>query len=226
MPPPSTPGPGCSGARWPARMSPRRRSGPAERSRWPASPAGRPGSGPAFRRLPAPAATRRSWSGRSAPRSTAEPGCWSPTPARSPTPASPRRQQVQDVDTRLGLILGGLPENATVVVASMADSGRSPHALAARLLAARGPAPDGGRYTGALLGSRRPARTGWRRRPTCCPPCSTASAVAVPAEPPSAPRCAPVAGGRDVVDRLRAGARPGRRGAGGAPDRALVLQRC
>lgn len=65
--------------------------------------------------------------------------------------AGTRADQVARVDERLGAVLGTLPPGATVLVASLADSGRTPHL---QLVAATGPAPDGGQYADALLGSR------------------------------------------------------------------------
>ena len=51
----------------------------------------------------------------------------------------------------MAAVLDVLPPDATVLMVSLADSGRTPHL---QLVAATGPAPDGGRYDDALLGSR------------------------------------------------------------------------
>ncbi|GAB6900134.1 hypothetical protein JCM9957A_32240 [Kineosporia succinea] len=62
----------------------------------------------------------------------------------------PRAEQVTDVEKSLEAVMTALPANATVIVASLADSGdRS----MLRLLAASGPAPGGGSYGDSLLGS-------------------------------------------------------------------------
>lgn len=65
--------------------------------------------------------------------------------------AGGRADQVQRIDARLGAVLDVLPGDATVLVVSLADSGRTPHL---QLLAATGPAPGDGEYDRALLGSR------------------------------------------------------------------------
>lgn len=71
--------------------------------------------------------------------------------------AGARSDQVDRIDQRLAAVLGTLPPDATVLVASLADSGRTPHL---QLVAATGPALDGGEYAEALLGSRSTRQAG------------------------------------------------------------------
>lgn len=73
-------------------------------------------------------------------------------PDTAPAATGPERQaQVEAIDDRVGAVLDAVGADATVVVAALADSGRTAHL---QLAAARGPAPDGARYADALLGSR------------------------------------------------------------------------
>ncbi len=90
-----------------------------------------------------------------------------------------RQQQVQALDARLGLILARLPTNATVIVASIADSG-TPSQL--QLLAARGPAPNGEPYADALLGSRSTRQDGLAQTTDLQPTVLAALSVPVPLE--------------------------------------------
>jgi len=62
-----------------------------------------------------------------------------------------REGQVQRIDARIGAVLDSIPASSTVVVASLADSGTTPHL---QLAAVRGTTPDGDTYADALLGSR------------------------------------------------------------------------
>ena len=61
-----------------------------------------------------------------------------------------RAEQLRLVDARIGAVLDGLPTDATVLVASIADDGTTPHL---QVLAATGPAVEGA-YADAMLGSR------------------------------------------------------------------------
>lgn len=64
-----------------------------------------------------------------------------------------RAEQVRRVDAIVAAVIAGAPPTATVIVASMADSGLSPHL---QLIAARGPAPPEAaitRYGPSLLGA-------------------------------------------------------------------------
>ena len=73
-------------------------------------------------------------------------------PDTAPGVAGPSRQaQVEAVDARVGAVLDAVPADATVVIAALAESGRTAHL---QLAAARGPSPGGERYADALLGSR------------------------------------------------------------------------
>jgi hypothetical protein len=91
--------------------------------------------------------------------------------------ARPRAEQVQALDTRLGLVLATLPADATVIVASLADSG-PPSAL--QLLAATGPAPLGGTFTGSLLGSSSTRQDGLAQTTDLLPTALTALGITVP----------------------------------------------
>jgi hypothetical protein len=62
-------------------------------------------------------------------------------------PAS-REEQVAALDTRLGLVRGALPADATVIIASLADDGTRPHLQA---VLASGPAGAGGTFSSGLL---------------------------------------------------------------------------
>jgi hypothetical protein len=67
------------------------------------------------------------------------------------SPAASRADQLRALDARLHLVLGELPENSTVVVASLAYGGEEAHL---QLGAVLGPVPDDGTYRRALLTSR------------------------------------------------------------------------
>ncbi|HST83001.1 MAG TPA: hypothetical protein VLL08_14805 [Kineosporiaceae bacterium] len=93
--------------------------------------------------------------------------------------ALPRAQQVQALDARLRLVLDRLPATATVLIASIGDSG-TPSQL--QLLAARGPAPDGRAYAAALLGSRSTRQDGLAQTTDLLPTLLTALSVPVPTD--------------------------------------------
>lgn len=76
--------------------------------------------------------------------------------ARDPL-APGRAEQVADIDARVGAVLDAVPDGATVLVASMADSGATPHL---QLLAALGPAVGAHDYGPGLLGSRSTRQNG------------------------------------------------------------------
>ncbi|HEX2810918.1 MAG TPA: hypothetical protein VHN80_32530, partial [Kineosporiaceae bacterium] len=78
-------------------------------------------------------------------------------PSAGLTAAASRAEQVAGLDTRLGLVLDALPPQASVIVASLADSSAAAHL---QLIAARGPdvAPSTA-FSGGLL------RTGSTRQP-------------------------------------------------------------
>ncbi|MFV0459826.1 MAG: hypothetical protein ACK5MT_13770 [Actinomycetales bacterium] len=65
----------------------------------------------------------------------------------------PRAEQAEEIDARIAAVLAASPQTATVMVASLADSGYSPHL---QLLAMTGPAPAGSSpssYGPGLVGS-------------------------------------------------------------------------
>ncbi len=99
---------------------------------------------------------------------------------RDPLPGSgtpSRTDQVLALDSRLQLVLGALPANATVVVASLGDSGSSPHL---QLLAATGPAAgSAGRYATSLLRSDSTRQAGLAELPDLLP--TVLSATGLPA---------------------------------------------
>jgi hypothetical protein len=116
--------------------------------------------------------------------------------------AAPRAEQVQSLDTRLGLVLGELPPTATVLVASVADAGDTAQL---RLVAARGPAPvpgEDGRtaYADALLVSSSTRQDGIVQTTDLAPTVTAAAGVPAPDGFVGAP-LRPVDGG-DVVERI------------------------
>jgi hypothetical protein len=112
--------------------------------------------------------------------------------------ARPKAAQIQALDVRLALVLAQLPANATVIVASLADSG-SPTQL--QLLAARGPAPIGGTYTDSLLGSRSTRQDGLAQTTDLLPTLLTSLSVDIPIEAVGA-ALSPVSAGGTGNDRL------------------------
>lgn len=118
-------------------------------------------------------------------------------------PAWPdRAAQVQTVDTRLLAVLGELPADATVIVASLADSGRTPHLS---LLAATGPAAArgaaGDRYAGVLLGASSTRQDGMAQTTDLFPTVLAAVGLPVPAAAVGSP-LVPAAAVADPLDRL------------------------
>ncbi|NIZ92592.1 hypothetical protein [Kineococcus rubinsiae] len=80
-------------------------------------------------------------------------------PREEAAPAASRAEQVALVDARVAAVQAAVAAAAgdpTLLVASIADAGRTPHL---QFAAATGPAPGGGRYDG-LLGSRSTRQTG------------------------------------------------------------------
>jgi hypothetical protein len=116
--------------------------------------------------------------------------------------AAARETQVQRLDSRLGLVLGQLPADATVVVASLADAGDESQL---RLVAARGPAPvanDGLRdFENALLVSSSTRQDGIVQTTDLAPTLLHATGAPAPDGFVGAP-LRPVRAG-DVVDRLQ-----------------------
>jgi hypothetical protein len=110
-----------------------------------------------------------------------------------------RADQVADIDTRLGLVLGELPAGATVIVASLADSSTTtPHL---QLLAARGPVPTGGQFSRSLLGSSSTRQDGLAQSTDLLPTVLTALSVPVPDEAVGSP-LVPVDRGGTAASRL------------------------
>ena len=120
-------------------------------------------------------------------------------PALTGTWARPLAAQVQALDTRFALVLAELPANATVIVASIADSG-VPTQL--QLLAARGPAPLAGSYTTSLIGSASTRQDGLAQTTDLLPTLLTALSVPVPIETVGA-ALTPVSVGGTADTRLR-----------------------
>lgn len=120
-------------------------------------------------------------------------------PALTGAYALPRAQQVQALDARLGLILDRMPANATVIVASIADSG-TPSQL--QLVAARGLAPVGGSYAASLLGSRSTRQDGLAQTTDVLPTLLTALSVAVPSDAVGS-ALAPVQGNLSTAQRVQ-----------------------
>jgi hypothetical protein len=112
--------------------------------------------------------------------------------------AAGRDRQVQRLDTRLGLVLGQLPASATVLVGSLADAGDTSQL---RLVAARGPAPDGRQYGGSLLVSSSTRQDGIAQTTDLAPTMLAALGLTAPDGFIGAPM-RPV-GRDDVVDRLQ-----------------------
>jgi hypothetical protein len=69
---------------------------------------------------------------------------------KDPSQAPTRDEQIAALDDRVGVVLGALPENATLLFASLADSGAAAHLQVA---AAVGPVAGGGTFPQGLLRS-------------------------------------------------------------------------
>lgn len=110
-----------------------------------------------------------------------------------------RHDQALVLDTRIGLVVGAAGPRATVVVASLADSGGSgPHL---QLLAAAGTAPDGSAYSSGLLGSRSTRQDGMAQTTDLLPTLLAALSVPVPDQVVGSPLLTVDRGG-DQQDRL------------------------
>ena len=106
-------------------------------------------------------------------------------PTTDPAATGPDRlAQAEEVDDRVEAVLEALPADATVVVASLADSGRTPRL---QLVAARGPGPGDGRYADALLGSRSTRQEGIVQATDIAPTLLELVGVAAPAALVGAP---------------------------------------
>ena len=124
-----------------------------------------------------------------------------PAPTGSPDPsgdrARSRRDQVREIETRLESVMVELPADATVIVASLADSGAEREL---RLLAATGPAVGGGTYTGSLLGSASTRQDGLAQTTDLFPTVLSALRLRVPDSAVGSP-LEPVATGRSASQR-------------------------
>ncbi len=116
-----------------------------------------------------------------------------------------RQEQVDTIDTRLLAVLGELPDDATVLVASTADSGSTPHL---QLLAATGPTATAsangsrGRYADALLGSRSTRQDGMGQTTDLFPTLLAALGVDAPADAVGSPLTPVAVADGDALDRL------------------------
>jgi hypothetical protein len=131
-----------------------------------------------------------------------------PTPAadqsadQQPTGPPTRAEQVAGLDARLGLILDTLPATATVITASLADSGPGAHL---QLVAAHGPAAaPSARYDGGYLRSSSTRQDGLVQTTDLLPSLTALLGVAAPTGARGAVG-APVtrSGDGGSVDRLR-----------------------
>lgn len=111
--------------------------------------------------------------------------------------AGSRADQVARIEARLDAALAVLPDDATVLVASLADSGRTPHLQA---LAATGPAPAGDAYGESLLGSGSTRQDGLVQSTDLLPTVLTLVGVEVPTGLPGAV-VTPVQGGSTADER-------------------------
>ncbi|MFI7586105.1 hypothetical protein ACIB24_03405 [Spongisporangium articulatum] len=114
-----------------------------------------------------------------------------------------RPDQVRDVDTRIGMVISQVQAaepDATIVVASLADSGYSSRL---QLVGALGPASSGGAFTGSLLGSRSTRQDGLVQETDLLPTLLAAVGVPEPLTAVGSP-LTPVERGGDAGDRLQA----------------------
>lgn len=113
--------------------------------------------------------------------------------------AQPRAEQVAAVEKRLAAVLAEIPTDATVILASLADSGSKSQL---RLLAATGPAPDGSTYGDSLLGSSSTRQNGIAQTTDLFPTLLTALGVPRP-QAAVGSTVLPVATDMDDEDRER-----------------------
>jgi hypothetical protein len=104
--------------------------------------------------------------------------------------------QLSAVDSRIGTVLGALPETATVVVASLADAGPQPQL---QLVAAVGPTGSGDAFDGGYLRSPSTRQTGMVQSPDVLPTLLHALGVAVPVQAAGAPMRPVESGGGDLT---------------------------
>lgn len=111
----------------------------------------------------------------------------------------PRTAQLAALDARVAAVLRALPVEATVLVASLADSGATPHLQA---LLATGPAPRGRRYDATLLGATSTRQDGMAQATDVMPTLLAALGLERPDEAAGAV-IGPVGEGNDAASRLR-----------------------
>lgn len=106
---------------------------------------------------------------------------------KAPAGARPAEPQTQlgVVDDRVRAVATAVPEDATLVVASLADDGSDEPRL--QLVAAGGPAPDGRRYSSALLGSPSTRQDGMAQTTDLLPTLLRLVGADVPAEAVGSP---------------------------------------
>ncbi|MCD5314630.1 glycosyltransferase family protein [Kineosporia babensis] len=98
-------------------------------------------------------------------------------PALTGAYARPRAEQVTALEQRLEAVLAELPNDATVYLASLADSGSKSRL---RVLAATGPVPGGGDYGDSLLGSSSTRQDGLAQTTDLFPTILSGLGVSVP----------------------------------------------
>jgi hypothetical protein len=131
-------------------------------------------------------------------RDPAQAGRGEPAPAGAA--AQPLRDQVIALETRLTPVLSQLPPSATVILASLADTGRTSQL---QLLGASGPGViAGGAFTGSLLGSASTRQDGLAQSTDLLPTLLRAVGVTVPDDAVGSP-LRPVAPGGSAADRLQ-----------------------
>ena len=119
---------------------------------------------------------------------------------RAPDAEVSRTEQVRLVDDRIGAVLRGAPPGATVLLASIADDGTTPHL---QVLAAGGPA-IGGAYADALLGSRSTRQPGLVQTTDLAPSVLSLLGIENPGTFVGAPITSVQVGAATPEERLRA----------------------
>lgn len=115
-----------------------------------------------------------------------------------------RGEQVTRLDERLGAVLAEVPDDSSLLVASLADSGATPHL---QLMAAAGPTPPGSsvdEYGPSLLGARSTRQDGLAQVTDLMPTVLALLGVAVPVGLPGAVVLPTADGPTSAADRYRA----------------------
>lgn len=110
-----------------------------------------------------------------------------------------RQEQVSGLDTRLGLVTGALPAGATVIIASLADSGAPGHLQVVLAYGPRTPGGPGGTFGPGLLRAASTRQDGLVQSTDLLPAVLTALGVPVPTDAVGSP-LTQVDGG-DSLDR-------------------------